>query len=270
KCLQCNKLLKRKGSVYCNRGCMTLDYRKTRIELVCAICNKNKKIPPSYKNRKYCSKKCYHISHKNKKRPTHSQFMVNYYKTHKHPLTFLGKTHTNRERQNMSKRMISKWQDPQSKFNSKEYRQRLSDEGMRRNRFGKLNNGYSHGNSGWYKFDKNEIKYYFRSDWEVLYARYLEYLKRKKEIKDWQYEIDVFWFLKIKRGVRSYKPDFKLINNNESIEYHEVKGWMDNRSKTKIKRMAKYYPSIKLLIIGRKENNDLKKIEKLFPAIQKL
>lgn len=31
--------------------------------------------------------------------------------------------------------------------------------------------------------------------------------------------------------------------------YHEVKGWMDDRSKTKIKRMRIYYPDVKLIVI---------------------
>lgn len=96
-------------------------------------------------------------------------------------------------------------------------------------------------------------KKYFRSLWEANYARYLEFLKQHNQIKDWEHEPDTFWFNNIKRGCRSYLPDFKIINNNGSIEYHEVKGWYDERSKTKIKRMAKYYPDVKLIVIFAKQ-----------------
>lgn len=92
-------------------------------------------------------------------------------------------------------------------------------------------------------------KKYYRSKWEANYARFLELSKNNGAIKDWKHEPDVFWFEQIKRGVRSYTPDFKITLLDDSIEYHEVKGWMDPRSKTKIKRMAKYYPNIKLIII---------------------
>lgn len=100
---------------------------------------------------------------------------------------------------------------------------------------------------------------YFRSLWEANYARYLEFLKQHNEIKEWEHEPDTFWFKNIKRGCRSYLPDFKITNNNGSIEYHEVKGWYDDRSKTKIKRMAKYYPEVKLIVIFGKQYQSIAK-----------
>lgn len=109
--------------------------------------------------------------------------------------------------------------------------------------------------SGWHEIGGKKI--YLRSQWEVEYAHYLEFLKKGKQIIGWEYEPDVFWFEKIRRGVRSYTPDFKITNNDGTIEYHEVKGWMDDRSKTKIKRMAKYHPEVRLLVIARKELKDL-------------
>src|SRR3990172_11890794 len=101
-------------------------------------------------------------------------------------------------------------------------------------------------------------KYYLRSRWERNYARYLNYLIKNNQIKSWEYEVDVFWFNKIKRGVVSYKPDFKVYNFDDSIEYHEVKGWMDDKSKTKINRMRIYYPKVKLYIIDHKIYKDIK------------
>ena len=106
---------------------------------------------------------------------------------------------------------------------------------------------------------------YYRSGWEANYAYYLEWLKNKKKITDWQHEPreDTFWFLAIKRGVRSYLPDFKVTNLDNSIEYHEVKGHMDAKSVTKIKRMAKYYPKVKLVVIDSKMYKSIEKTMKL-------
>lgn len=100
---------------------------------------------------------------------------------------------------------------------------------------------------------------YFRSRWEANYARYLEWLKNKGQIKDWHHEPKTFWFDGIKRGCMSYLPDFLVIEVSGKEVYHEVKGWMDDRSKTKIKRMAKYHPSVTLIVIESKGYNAIQK-----------
>lgn len=91
---------------------------------------------------------------------------------------------------------------------------------------------------------------YFRSRYEANYARYLNFLiKNNGGIIKWEYEVDTFWFEKIKRGVRSYTPDFKIYNAKGGFEYHEVKGWDYPRGITARKRMAKYFPLVKLILI---------------------
>jgi len=102
--------------------------------------------------------------------------------------------------------------------------------------------------SGW--FDNGRKRYYMRSGWEINYAYYLEFQVLHGLIKDWFYEKDEFWFPGIKRGCRSYLPDFKIINNDGSIEYHEVKGYMDQKSRTKLARMSRYYPDVKVEVIN--------------------
>ena len=60
----------------------------------------------------------------------------------------------------------------------------------------------------------------------------------------------------------SYLPDFLVINNNDKEEYHEVKGYMDKKSATKLKRMKKYHPEIVMVLIQAdwfKRNNKLGK-----------
>jgi hypothetical protein len=99
---------------------------------------------------------------------------------------------------------------------------------------------------------------YFRSTWEANYARYLNFLQARGEIERWEYEPVTFWFEAIKRGVRSYKPDFQIFENGRSY-FVEVKGWMDDKSKTKLKRMAKYHPEVEVRVFGEKDYASLKR-----------
>jgi len=109
------------------------------------------------------------------------------------------------------------------------------------------NSAYPNVQRGDYENSKGSM--YFRSKWEANYALYLDFLVKQGQIKDWEYESDMFVFESILFGTRSYRPDFKIFNNDGTFEYHEVKGYMDGRSKTKLKRMAKYYPEVKLILI---------------------
>lgn len=90
---------------------------------------------------------------------------------------------------------------------------------------------------------------YVRSTWEANYARYLNWLQAHGEILSWEFEPDTFEFHRIKKGTRFYTPDFKVTNKDGSVEYHEVKGWMNPASKTKLARMARYYPDVKIVLI---------------------
>ena len=94
---------------------------------------------------------------------------------------------------------------------------------------------------------------FYRSRWEANYARYLQWLKENGDIVDWQHEPETFWFDAIKRGVRSYKPDFRVTENNGKSVLHEVKGWMDSRSRTTLRRMKKYHPQEKIVLIDGKQ-----------------
>lgn len=104
--------------------------------------------------------------------------------------------------------------------------------------------------------------FYFRSKAEWRYALYLEWLKKTKSITEWMYEPETFWFLEIKRGVRSYLPDFKVIERSGSHYWVEVKGYMDARSKTKLDRFKRYFPDERLELVDgnwfRRNNSKLK------------
>ena len=109
-------------------------------------------------------------------------------------------------------------------------------------------------------------KCYFRSKWEYDYALYLELLKKYKKITEWEHEPKTFWFLEIKRGTRSYLPDFRVTETNGEIVWHEVKGYMDDRSKTKLKRFKKYYPEETLYLV---QAAQIKEIREKFSFLYK-
>jgi hypothetical protein len=116
----------------------------------------------------------------------------------------------------------------------------------------------------WHCVGGKEI--FFRSQWEWRYAIYLQWCKEKGLIKFWTHEPKTFWFEAIKRGVRSYLPDFWVQNDKDETYYVEVKGYYDSKSLTKIKRFRKYYPQEKLVLVDSKwfrENG--KKLSILIP-----
>lgn len=99
---------------------------------------------------------------------------------------------------------------------------------------------------------------YFRSSWESNWARYLEWLRVHGEIQSWEFEPETFYFEGIKRGTRFYTPDFRVVEKNGTVVYHEIKGFMDDVSATKLKRMKKYHPQIKVIVVGKDEYNGIK------------
>jgi len=153
------------------------------------------------------------------------------------------------------------WENPDSPFNSRKYRQALSDN-AKKNKAWHLS-GFKKGRNRYKSGYRPDLGFYVRSGWEANIARYLKFLVEKKEIKGFKYEADTFEFHEIKRGTRSYTPDFKIFKNDGSVEYWEVKGYMDKQSKTRLKRMAKYYPGINIKIIDKDQYNEIKKWSRL-------
>jgi hypothetical protein len=166
-------------------------------------------------------------------------------KANGHPRGMLGKQHTDNTRKHLS-------------MTSKAYRESLSEEERLAITDKALATARSNGSlvvaqiprgswkAGWR--DIGGKRNFYRSRWEANYARYLEWLKSLGEITEWQHEPETFWFEAIRRGVRSYKPDFRVWEKGGSC-LHEVKGWMDDRSRVCLKRMAKYYPQEKIVLV---------------------
>ena len=160
-----------------------------------------------------------------------------------HPKGFQGHRHTARAKRIISEKSKNMWADDDHVLNSEEHKQQLSDRLMKARRT--MSNPYSRAKQG----TREDLGIFVRSAWEANYARYLQWLKENDAIADWEYEPKVFEFTAIKRGTRSYTPDSKVTNLDGSVEWHEVKGWMDAKSKTRIKRFRKYFPEEKLVII---------------------
>lgn len=106
---------------------------------------------------------------------------------------------------------------------------------------------YAHVQSGWYRV--GEKVNFYRSRWEVLLACWCECQKQKGEFLDWQHEPKTFWFEGIRRGCVSYKPDFRIDKADGISFWVEVKGQMDAKSVTKIKRFKKYFPEESLVVL---------------------
>lgn len=169
--------------------------------------------------------------------------------THNHPRDMLGKTHLPKHRLTLKKNMEKFHQTatPQEKLRriKKAFKTKLK-------KYGSIApiNPYVTWKQGWREIGDKKI--YFRSRWEANYGRYLEFLRLRDEIEKWEHEPQTFWFEKIRKGSVTYLPDFKVTKKDGQHYWVEVKGWMDQRSLTKIKRFRKYFPNELLVIIDSK------------------
>lgn len=174
--------------------------------------------------------------------------MKNWHRNNPHPRGMFGKVHSEETKRALSVTSTKYWLSLPD-----DQKATITIKGMKT----KLANGTlvmprlkASWKAGWREI--GGAKSFYRSAWEANYARYLQWLKERGEIAKWEHEPETFWFEAIKRGTRSYLPDFRVTENSGAVSYHEVKGWMDDRSKTKIKRMAKYHPHVKLIVIDSK------------------
>lgn len=91
------------------------------------------------------------------------------------------------------------------------------------------------------------------SNYEYDYALYLDYLYDSGEIAGWIRNTTQFGFseeIEVRgRKQRSYRPDFLVFLKDGSYEIHEVKGWMNDRSKTVLEQFSKDYSTLTLKII---------------------
>lgn len=292
KCKYCGKLLVRKiydsgrkessdhlnKRTYCNRECMQNDYKgKTFGNTIGWSKDEEEMLKKEYENKTDIKK----IAKKMNKTPSsikakahdmnitdkskyYTQEQINFIIKNKDLLTykdlseFLGKSEANICRKMKELGLTKK------KLNSKAWEKMTPEKIQQRTlkqRATKIKNGtlnpmpfqkkpYSRTKSG-KREDLDNI--YFRSAWEANLARYYNFIGIK-----WEYEPKTFIFENVTRGSVSYTPDFYLPDEDKWIE---VKGWMDSKSKTKLKRFARQYPEEykKLELIQQKEYNEIKR-----------
>lgn len=154
-----------------------------------------------------------------------------------HPRGMAGKKHTQETKDLISRVTTGRIIPPEQTLRS--MKARLEKHGPQKQPHGSWK-------SAWREIGGRRI--YARSRWEANYARYLEFLRKAGQLVAWEHEPKTFWFEEVQRGCRSYLPDFLVTYADGHEEYHEVKGWMDDRSKTKIARMAKYFPDVVLVV----------------------
>lgn len=177
-----------------------------------------------------------------------------------HPRGYLGRKHSTETRNIIGVKSRQSWATSKT-FGichmSEEARQKRSDATSTAASKRTASNHHTRAKGG-KRQDIGDI--WFRSSWEANYARYLNVMIDLGVVEKWEFEPETFWFEKIKRGVRSYLPDFKVhYKNVEHAVYVEIKGWVQDKDKTKWKRMKKYYPHINLEIVGQKEYDAIKR-----------
>ncbi len=108
---------------------------------------------------------------------------------------------------------------------------------------------------------RDDLGIFVRSAWEANWARYLNFLVQNAHdpLLRWEYEPDTFWFDGVRRGTVSYMPDFKLFERGREPYYQEIKGRMDQKSRTKMQRMKKYHPDVRVDLIDEKAYREVER-----------
>lgn len=194
--------------------------------------------------------------YKNVVRPEFSKKISELWKVKGHPRGFLGKHHTQEVCDLVSRITRERYANM-----TQEEKHAIAMKGIQTKKekgtyMNTTSNAYSRTKSG-KRQDLNGQ--YFRSAWEANIARVLNHLQI-----NWQYELKRFYFENSVEGVLSYQPDFYL---PEFDMWVEVKGWMDEKSKTRLKLFKEQYPEEynKLMLIDQKKYYELERDYKFLP-----
>ena len=89
----------------------------------------------------------------------------------------------------------------------------------------------------------------FRSEFEYRWAKWLQRLYYAGGMLSWQYEPRRFEFPDELTGAKVYTPDFLVVEPSGERTWHECKGRLVGSDVTKFRRMAKYYPAERLVLV---------------------
>jgi hypothetical protein len=170
---------------------------------------------------------------------------------HEHPRGMLGKTHTPENRRKFADNMRNMPAEVREAGTLKSLKTRAKNGTLISTR---PNQTWK---AAWREI--GGVRKYYRSRWEANYARYLQSLKDIGAILSWEHEPETFWFEEVRRGTRSYLPDFRVTDADGAVAYHEVKGWMDPASILKLERMRRYHPAVTVILIDAKTYRQLER-----------
>jgi len=88
---------------------------------------------------------------------------------------------------------------------------------------------------------------HFKSKLEYRWANHLELLKQAGEIKGWSYETHTFVFDNV--GLRNWKVDFEVRNNDDTFEYFEAKGKLRKSDIDKLKLLNRDRPEVEVTYV---------------------
>ena len=89
---------------------------------------------------------------------------------------------------------------------------------------------------------------------EAAYADYLDILKAGTQIKRWRFEA---YRLRLGDGwMTTYTPDFAVTMMDDTLEFHEVKGFWREDARVKIKNAVHLYPEHKFIAVQKKSKKD--------------
>ena len=114
--------------------------------------------------------------------------------------------------------------------------------------------------AGWHEIGGQRV--YFRSKAELHHAQWLQLMIAAGRVAKWEHEPEWFEF-PIQHGTTRYLPDFRVTLPDGTVEYHEVKGWLDRKSQTQLRRMAKYHPDVIVKLFGAKLPEKTRKSSKV-------
>lgn len=91
---------------------------------------------------------------------------------------------------------------------------------------------------------------------ERAYSNYLEARRKAGEILRWDFEPE-----KLRLADRTfYTPDFRVIDSEGRIEFHETKGFMRDDAAVKIKVAAEQHPYVFKLVMQKRGQWDIQTI----------
>lgn len=91
---------------------------------------------------------------------------------------------------------------------------------------------------------KKPIPEPYRSQGEVEYAKRLDAERAAGRISEWRYEPMRLLLARPKggKGQWTYTPDFLVVNNDGTMDFHEVKGKVERSDEQRLKAAAETYP----------------------------